>query len=567
MIDDENEDSFVADESDDSTTEKEDNNEDKNKKSISADLIRGHINTIILRSLFEGDRYGYDIINEIEQKSHGQYTLKQPTLYSALKRLEAQGYIKSYWGGVSNGGRRRYFSLTDEGRDVVKQNQSEWEYSRTIIDNLISDEEFDFANPAPQRLDFRILRKSTSRTPIVTEEKEYIPIDRPDAPSYTVVLGESEEIDTSRLPYTDATASKAENPAEPQQITPPAQAESLSAPVPDTPEPPAPIQQSIYAQPPQQPVYAQGYAQSASIQQPVYTQPYAQPAPAQAFTPSPQEPERNPLPPLYMQRSAEERNYKDILSKIYRDSIKSNEPFHEPEPSPEIIPDPIPAPSSEPTPEPVSEAEPELTVPEPIVQPEPPKAPVFTEKQPFNPITTERDRTIPKINFSDIRDQAASDGLRVWISGGTAKSKTLPEDYFDKGASLVKASLPIFALCFIELLLVFLFRDKLFASVSLMTSYLIIMLIVALAVPAVCGGLKLAKFQPVCRRLKKLTVIETGCVAFILLFILLLAINLLINVQLTDIPLLMIALIIPGIYLLNIPLFSFVYYFFSRSKL
>ena len=53
---------------------------------ISADLIRGHINTIILRSLYDGDKYGYDIINEIEKKSGGLYTIKQPTRDSALKR-------------------------------------------------------------------------------------------------------------------------------------------------------------------------------------------------------------------------------------------------------------------------------------------------------------------------------------------------------------------------------------------------------------------------------------------------------------------------------------------------
>ena len=80
---------------------------------ISADLIRGHINTIILRCLYEGDKYGYDIIYEIERKSGGLYSLKQPTLYSALKRLESLNYVTSYYGDFSNGGRRKYFSLTD----------------------------------------------------------------------------------------------------------------------------------------------------------------------------------------------------------------------------------------------------------------------------------------------------------------------------------------------------------------------------------------------------------------------------------------------------------------------
>src|SRR5699024_12883293 len=70
-------------------------------------------NTIILRALYDGDKYGYEIIAEIERKSHGQYSLKQPSLYSALKRLEKDGYVTSYWGGSVSGGRRKYFSLTD----------------------------------------------------------------------------------------------------------------------------------------------------------------------------------------------------------------------------------------------------------------------------------------------------------------------------------------------------------------------------------------------------------------------------------------------------------------------
>jgi PadR family transcriptional regulator PadR len=145
----------------DETIEKEENSEDK--QSVSSDLIRGHINTIILRALYEGDRYGYEIISEIERKSHGQYSLKQPSLYSALKRLEKEGYITSYWGGSVSGGRRKYFSLTDAGKLISEQNQSEWEYSRTVIDSLISDKDFDFSNPAPVPVDMRVLRDSTTR--------------------------------------------------------------------------------------------------------------------------------------------------------------------------------------------------------------------------------------------------------------------------------------------------------------------------------------------------------------------------------------------------------------------
>ena len=147
--------------------------DDEAKSAISADLIRGHINTIILRTLYERDKYGYEIIEEIEKKSHGQYSLKQPTLYSALKRLETQGYINAYWktDEVSLGGRRKYYTLTDSGREITEKNQAEWEYSRTVIDNLISDRSFDFSQPAPTPVDFKILKKSTSRVPVVKEDE------------------------------------------------------------------------------------------------------------------------------------------------------------------------------------------------------------------------------------------------------------------------------------------------------------------------------------------------------------------------------------------------------------
>lgn len=159
---------FEQDSEDNSPAQK-----DENQSAISADLIRGHINTIILRTLYERDKYGYEIIEEIESKSHGQYTLKQPTLYSALKRLESQGYITAYWktDEVSQGGRRKYYTLTGSGREVTERNQAEWEYSRTVIDNLISDRSYDFNQPAPTPVDFKILKNSTSRVPVLKDDE------------------------------------------------------------------------------------------------------------------------------------------------------------------------------------------------------------------------------------------------------------------------------------------------------------------------------------------------------------------------------------------------------------
>lgn len=113
------------------------------------DLIRSHVITIILRSLEGNDKYGYEICREIEVKSEGSYVLKQPTLYSCLKRLEAQEYITSYYGEISNGGKRRYYSLTEKGKEYLEKDKQEWEFSRTLINRLLSDKDYDLTSPPP----------------------------------------------------------------------------------------------------------------------------------------------------------------------------------------------------------------------------------------------------------------------------------------------------------------------------------------------------------------------------------------------------------------------------------
>lgn len=263
--------------------------EDSAKGSISADLIRGHINTIILRTLDERDKYGYEIMNEIEEKSHGQYTLKQPTLYSALKRLENQGYIKAYWktDEVSNGGRRKYFTLTELGREYSEKNQSEWEYSRTVIDSLISDRSFDFSQPAPTPVDFNILKKSVSRVYTGGGKDEENVSDKPQQPAPTPVDAQSEyarkyaQIENSPVKdeysgqttvnelYVDGTKTVSENNQENKDESP-AQAEESKGvhrqPVAQestvqVAQNVAPTQPEQIAQQPQQPQNAPQYAQ------------------------------------------------------------------------------------------------------------------------------------------------------------------------------------------------------------------------------------------------------------------------------------------------------------------
>ncbi len=102
-------------------------------------FLKGNIETIILCSLYNGDKYGYEIAKEIKDRTENQYEIKQPTLYSYLKRLESQELIYSYWGAESNGGRRRYYKLTESGRVSCEQFMAEWKYHQTVMGNLVDD--------------------------------------------------------------------------------------------------------------------------------------------------------------------------------------------------------------------------------------------------------------------------------------------------------------------------------------------------------------------------------------------------------------------------------------------
>ena len=109
--------------------------------SIASDLIRGHTDTIILARLMDADNYGYEINKSIQQRTGGNYELKEATLYTAFRRLEQAGYIVSYWGDEQTGARRRYYKITDTGRNTYKKLIDEWKSAKEMIDNLIETDE------------------------------------------------------------------------------------------------------------------------------------------------------------------------------------------------------------------------------------------------------------------------------------------------------------------------------------------------------------------------------------------------------------------------------------------
>ena len=104
---------------------------------LTSDLLRGHADTMFLKILLDGDQYGYQMSKQILAQSEGQYEMKEATMYSSLKRLEKEGNIQSYWGNETQGGRRKYYTITPQGRETYEKNKQNWEQAKQILDRLL----------------------------------------------------------------------------------------------------------------------------------------------------------------------------------------------------------------------------------------------------------------------------------------------------------------------------------------------------------------------------------------------------------------------------------------------
>ncbi|WP_066191294.1 MULTISPECIES: PadR family transcriptional regulator [Gracilibacillus] len=101
---------------------------------IRSDIIRGHLESIILRLIYEKDQYGYEISKQISLRTDNRFQIKEATLYAVFQRLEKKDLIESYYGNVTHGRKRKYYRITTLGKAYLKETAEEWKETKEIID-------------------------------------------------------------------------------------------------------------------------------------------------------------------------------------------------------------------------------------------------------------------------------------------------------------------------------------------------------------------------------------------------------------------------------------------------
>jgi PadR family transcriptional regulator PadR len=106
---------------------------------IHSDIIRGHLESVILKLIIEQDRYGYEIASCISKRTENNFVIKEATLYSIVNRLEKRELIESYMGEKTHGKKRRYYKITPLGKAYFHEKKREWLELKDILKTLLED--------------------------------------------------------------------------------------------------------------------------------------------------------------------------------------------------------------------------------------------------------------------------------------------------------------------------------------------------------------------------------------------------------------------------------------------
>lgn len=104
---------------------------------MKAEILKGHLDALILSVLEAAPLHGYAIIAELKERSGGELALPEGTIYPALHRLEASGLLASAW-SQAEGRRRRVYSITRRGQRELGSRRGEWTRFATVVESVLA---------------------------------------------------------------------------------------------------------------------------------------------------------------------------------------------------------------------------------------------------------------------------------------------------------------------------------------------------------------------------------------------------------------------------------------------
>lgn len=111
------------------------------KQQASGEMVQGTLDMLILRTLVMGPAHGHTIAHVIEHTSENVLEVEQGSLYPALHRLEARGWLSSEWGTSENNRRAKFYALTAAGRKQLVVETKRWQAVVVAIGRILEGQE------------------------------------------------------------------------------------------------------------------------------------------------------------------------------------------------------------------------------------------------------------------------------------------------------------------------------------------------------------------------------------------------------------------------------------------
>lgn len=100
-------------------------------------LLTGSTPLLVLSLLQSGDKYGYQMVQDLSLRSEKVFELKEGTLYPILHALEKSGALTAYEQEAPTGRKRKYYHLTDKGRKQLVEQQAQWRAFSTAVEKVL----------------------------------------------------------------------------------------------------------------------------------------------------------------------------------------------------------------------------------------------------------------------------------------------------------------------------------------------------------------------------------------------------------------------------------------------
>jgi transcriptional regulator len=108
------------------------------KKPSGPDILRGTLDLLILQALSRGRAHGYDIARRIEESTGEVLTVGEGSLYPALHRLEARGWVTANWGTSDNNRQAKFYALSSRGREQLRVETANWHRYAAAVSAALS---------------------------------------------------------------------------------------------------------------------------------------------------------------------------------------------------------------------------------------------------------------------------------------------------------------------------------------------------------------------------------------------------------------------------------------------